>query len=139
MNDFKGLKGKPILCLDFDGVLHSYSSGWTGARNIPDRPVEGAIEWLESLLGCPDYFGIADRYLDFKIAIFSSRSRYIGGRRAMKKWLVKHGLDINYLELISFPIRKPPAFLQIDDRAMTFTGKFPSVDKMKAFKPWNKK
>ena len=26
---------KPILCLDFDGVLHSYTSGWRGAR-IPD-------------------------------------------------------------------------------------------------------
>lgn len=139
MNDFSGLKGTPILCLDFDGVLHSYSSGWKGPRNIPDPPVDGAIEWLQSLLGCPDYFGIGPRYLDFKIAIFSSRSRYIGGRRAMKKWLVRHGLDINYLELISFPTRKPPAFLQIDDRAMTFKGEFPSVEEMKSFKPWNKR
>ena len=138
MKDFGKLKGPPILCLDFDGVLHSYSSGWRGPRNIPDLPVEGAIAWLQSLLGCPDSFGIGSRYLDFKIMIYSSRSRYIGGRRAMKRWLVKYGLDINYLELIKFPLMKPPAFLQIDDRAMTFTGTFPSVKEMQSFKPWNK-
>jgi len=131
--------GQPILAIDFDGVLHSYSSGWQGPRNIPDPPVEGSIEWLEDLLGCPDYFGIGPRYKDFRVMIFSSRSRYIGGRRAMKKWLVKHGLDVNYLELIKFPLMKPPAFLQIDDRAIAFNGQFPTVKEMKAFKPWNRK
>lgn len=130
---------KPILSIDFDGVLNSYSSGWKGPRNIPDLPVEGAIEWLQSLLGCPECFGIGPRHLDFRVAIFSSRSRYFGGRRAIKKWLVKHGLDPNYLELISFPIRKPPSFLLLDDRAMTFTGTFPSVEEMKSFRPWNRK
>ena len=28
---------KPILCLDFDGVIHRYDSGWKGADVIPDR------------------------------------------------------------------------------------------------------
>ena len=37
MNDNR----KPILCLDFDGVIHSYISGWKGADVIPDplKPV----------------------------------------------------------------------------------------------------
>ena len=129
-SDFGKLKGPPILCLDFDGVLHSYSSGWHGARNIPDPPVPGAIQWIRSLLDYPPYF---------KLAIYSSRSRYWGGRRAMKNWLLKHGLYTYEVKQIEFPLMKPPAFLQIDDRAVTFTGEFPTVEEMKAFKPWNKR
>ena len=37
---------KPTLCVDFDGVIHSYISGWKGADVIPDPPVPGAIEAL---------------------------------------------------------------------------------------------
>lgn len=128
-----------ILCLDFDGVLHSYTSGWKGAKSIPDKPVEGAIEWIRSLLGCPENEGIGPRYLDFKVCIYSSRSRYWGGRKAIKKWLIKHGLTKYEVELISFPLMKPAAFLQIDDRAICFTGKFPTSKEMLSFKPWNKK
>jgi hypothetical protein len=130
----------PILCIDFDGVLHSYARGWKGPRVIPDPPVPGAIEWLLSLLSDPESVcAMAPRFKHFNVQIYSSRSRYIGGRRAMKKWLVKHGFPPAYLELIRFPTRKPPAFLQIDDRAMTFTGKFPTEKEMRAFRPWNKR
>lgn len=129
----------PILCLDFDGVIHSYTSPWTNARTISDSPVPGAIEWIRSLLGCPENVGIGPRYLDFKVAIYSSRSRYWGGRKAMKKWLIKNGLNKYEVELIDFPLMKPAAFLQIDDRALTFTGTFPTTEEMLKFKPWNKK
>jgi len=133
---------KPILCLDFDGVIHSYSSGWRGARVIPDPPVPGAIRWLRSLLSDPECIcAMAPRYLDFNVQIYSSRSRYFGGRRAMKKWLAREfekiGDPPQLVELIKFPRMKPPAFLQIDDRALTFRGVFPTVAEMKAFKPWN--
>jgi hypothetical protein len=40
------LSRKPVLCLDFDGVIHGYQSGWQGANVIPDPPVPGAIEAL---------------------------------------------------------------------------------------------
>lgn len=100
-------KYHPILCVDFDGVLHSYKSGWKGPRCIPDPPVEGAIDWLRSLLSDADCVcAMSDRYLDFDVQIYSSRSRYFGGIRAMKKWLAKEFERAGYywqlIELIKF-------------------------------------
>lgn len=35
---------KPTVVFDFDGVIHSYTSGWKGATEIPDPPVPGVRE-----------------------------------------------------------------------------------------------
>ena len=124
---------KPILCLDFDGVVHSYTSGWQGADVIPDPPVEGAIAFM---LGALQHFDVA---------IFSSRSATWEGLRAMKGWLRTHAGQTWYdspdgpgLEKVRFVTEKPPAMVTIDDRAITFTGEWPSFESLLAFKPWNK-
>jgi hypothetical protein len=117
---------KPILCLDFDGVIHSYASGWKGAAVIPDPPVPGAVEFIRSALG------------DFDVQIYSSRSGQDGGICAMKKWLYKHSdNDKLLIESIGWPSTKPAAFITIDDRALTFNGTWPAIDTLKRFKPWN--
>jgi hypothetical protein len=126
---------KPILCLDFDGVIHSYSSGWQGAALIPDRPVPGAIEFIYNAVE------------HFRVAVFSSRSNQTGGLAAMRGWLrafllheIADGEDVERVfSMIEWPLEKPAAFLTIDDRALTFDGTWPSVETIKAFKPWNKK
>lgn len=66
----------PIICLDFDGVIHSYKSKWKGPRIIPDPPVDGAFEMMI-------------RYLTagFDVVVFSSRSSAFGGRWAMARWM----------------------------------------------------
>ena len=38
------------VSVDFDRVLHSYTSGYLGADQIPDPPVPGALKWLRTLL-----------------------------------------------------------------------------------------
>lgn len=120
---------KPILCLDFDGVCHSYISGWQGANNIPDPPVEGAFTFIKNALNY------------FDVYIFSSRSNQPGGIAAMQDWFIKYNWPGTYLtgpEYLYFPTEKPAAFLTIDDRALTFTGEWPDMDTLRNFKPWYK-
>jgi hypothetical protein len=125
---------KPILCLDFDGVIHSYSSGWKGADLVPDPPVEGAIAFMLSALD------------HFDVVIFSSRSNQRGGLSAMKMWLRYHAGSTWYespagpgLEDVRFVTEKPSAMVMLDDRALTFDGTWPTIETLKAFKPWNKR
>lgn len=125
---------KPILCLDFDGVCHSYTSGWQGADVISDPPVPGLFEFLEEALE------------EFEIYIYSSRSHQPGGISAMMKWLYYHYKQwqsetrkMLQMDDVKFPVYKPPAFLTIDDRAMTFTGQWPTTRELQKFQPWYKK
>ena len=126
---------KPILCLDFDGVIHSYTSGWQGADVIPDPPVDGAIAFMLEALQ------------HFQVVIFSSRSHQAGGTAAaMQRWLRSNAGATWYespagpgLEDVRFVTEKPPAFVTLDDRALTFAGTWPNMEFLKAFKPWNKR
>jgi hypothetical protein len=130
---------KPILVLDFDGVLHSYSSGWKGAAVIPDPPVPGFAQFLERAVEA------------FHVCVYSSRSAEPEGRAAMRIWL--HGRlcehykrefpqgwpplwITNLLLQIGFPETKPAAFVGLDDRALTFTGTWPDIDELRSFRPW---
>lgn len=155
---------KQILTLNFDGVIHSYTTKWERASVIPDAPVDGAIEF------------ILKAKTVFDVKIHSSRSHQWGGRRAMKQWLKKHlkewyvfeyyrdnfdyidfhdltefdlryepwDLEVEYwansvIQDIGWPIFKSPSFITIDDRAVTFTGEWPDLNELIKFKSWNKK
>lgn len=125
MTDLTGRK--PILCLDFDGVCHMYTSGWKGAAVIPDPPVPGLYEFLWQAVA------------EFEVHVFSSRSHQDGGLEAMREWFYQHAEGSHAMEAVNqlhFPLEKPPAFLGIDDRVLTFSGKWPSVEEMKNFKTW---
>jgi hypothetical protein len=127
---------KPILCLDFDGVLHSYMSGWQGAAVIPDPPVEGAAAFLQQAVEA------------FTVVVHSSRSAEESGPAAMRYWLfgvlrdggmLPDAASLMVEQRVSFPRDKPPAFVTLDDRAVTFTGQWPPIEKLLAFEPWWKR
>lgn len=126
---------KQTICVDFDGVLHAYRTPWRGAHIIPDEPVAGALEWLESAVD------------DFAVCIYSARSRQPGGIDAMKRWLAKWAISHfdhdqvalkRFMAKLRFPTEKPPAILYIDDRAWCFRGQFPTKQQIQTFRPWNR-
>jgi hypothetical protein len=143
----EGSMSKPILCLDFDGVIHSYTSGWIEHDFIPDRPVAGALEFIAEAI----------KHYDVKIHSSRSAAKYENsGKRAMNNWLEywarqilpnseEDGWTANAVinaicyNKEAWPTDKPPAFVTIDDRALTFDGTWPSMQTLKEFKPWNKK
>lgn len=114
---------KPILCVDFDGVIHSYTTKPFVADQVPDPPVPGAFDFLRAAL------------VSFRVAVFSSRSSHVGGVDAMYDWMINNGGQDIVTE-IEWVTEKPPAMVTLDDRAITFTGQWPTVASLLAFKTW---
>lgn len=140
---------RPIICVDFDGTIHSYDRGWQDGV-IYGEVLPGFFEWL---MQAKDHF---------VVAVYSSRSRTEDGYRAMHDWLrvryrrwleglsaetrasllgerVSPSLD----DLLIFLHEKPAAHLTIDDRAIQFRGQWnvPELDPLALihFKPWNQR
>lgn len=112
-----------IAC-DFDGVINSYKSEWTG-DTLPDPPVPGAIEWLEEITKT------------CKVIIHSTRVGE-GHTGLIKHWLIEHGLSTQALVRLEF-MEKPRATIYLDDRAIRFTGKnFPTEEELRKHKSWTK-
>lgn len=115
------------VAVDFDGVLHSYRSGWKGAAIIPDAPVDGAIPWLCELARRAEVF------------IYSARNSQAGGIAAIRFWLERWGVDADALQ-IRVVADKPRAHVYVDDRGFRFEGAFPSVDDLLQLRdPWWKR
>lgn len=131
----------PTVAVDFDGVIHSYTSGWKGAHVIPDPPVPGAIEFLAHF--CEDS-------VKANVVIFSSRAKTFRGRWAIRDWLRTYSgsywqenWQCQGIESIKVTAVKPAAVVYIDDRAQRFEGTFPeltrkSIEALLNRKPWNK-
>lgn len=115
---------RQTIVLDFDGVIHSYASGWKGPGNIPDLPTPGAKEAIERL---------REKY---EVVVVSSRCHQPGGIEAIQAWLAHHGIEVDRVSN-----DKPPHIVVVDDRALRFTGCWESVIKgiPAASIPWNKK
>jgi hypothetical protein len=118
---------KPLLCIDFDGVIHSYEKGWQGGV-IYGTITPGFIGWAEE----------ASKL--FRLVIYSSRSKETSMLFDMQRWMEKQQVAYGSNIKFEYAAEKPPAFLTIDDRAVRFEGNWnaPELDPktLLAFKPW---
>ena len=114
------VSNKRTIVFDFDGVIHSYSSGWQGAATIPDPPVPGIAE------------AIADIRRHFLVVVVSSRCSQPEGLAAVQTFLDKYAIEVD-----GVCAHKPPALVYIDDRALCFDGHPETLlDQIKNFKTW---
>ena len=115
---------KKTVVFDFDGVIHSYKSGWRGVEVIPDEPVPGIQEAIENI-----------RAAGFEVVVVSSRCNQPEGIKAIKFWLFKYGIKVD-----NITAEKPPAVAYVDDRAICFDGDPGSLlIKINDFVPWYEK
>lgn len=98
------------VCLDFDGVLHSYRSGWRGADVIPDPPIHGTRD------------AVARLRRQYRVVVYSARCSTPEGKVAVENWLRRYEIDVD--EVCE---HKPPALVYVDDRAIPFRGDWDQV------------
>jgi len=115
------------VAVDFDGVIHSYKSGWIDYGTLVDPPVEGAIKFLKEILQT------------FRVSIMSTRAAEPRGVVAIKEWLEKYGMTPQEVASINVTSEKIHAKIYIDDRGYQFNGEFPTMEYIKNFLPWYKK
>lgn len=116
---------KYTICVDFDGVIHSYTSPWVSPEVIPDPPVPGAIDWLNEIQS------------KFAVVIHTTRAVTPLGQAAVVEWLDANGC-LGAIEMM-VTNTKEPALVYIDDRGYRFTGaNFPTAREIHEARPWNK-
>jgi ribonucleotide monophosphatase NagD (HAD superfamily) len=118
------------IAIDFDGVIHEYSKGWTTGQ-IYDPPVKGAREALQQL-----------KARGHTIYLFTTRTNSMFRKKdepdqklMIEAWMKQH--DIPYDKIWTFG--KPMADIFIDDRALHFRGDWnETLEQVEVFKVWNK-
>ena len=116
---------KKTVVFDFDGVIHSYTSGWQGEARISDPPVPGIQEALHRIHDA-----------GYEVVVVSTRCKSIFGRMAIEDWLDMYGMTVFVDKVCK---EKPPAIAYVDDRAICFDGHPETLlEKIEKFRPWNK-
>lgn len=97
---------KGRICFDFDGVIHSYVSGWHGNNVANDPPVPGIAEVIRKLYN-----------EGWEIYVHSSRCATLAGLQTIQNYLNRY--EIPYTDITPY---KPAAKIYVDDRAICFDG-----------------
>ena len=112
------IKKKKTILIDLDGVLNDYVGNYDKDFIPPIKA--GAKEFLSNLSK------------NYDIKIFTTRNSELA-----LKWIEENGLNEFVVGITNV---KEPCWVYIDDRCITFDGKFEDlIDKINNFKPYYKK
>jgi Lar family restriction alleviation protein len=119
------MKRTKTICLDFDGVIHSYKTRWINEKVIPDPPTEGVKEFIAKLREVR------------RVVVKSVRCEISdAGMDAVKAYLDKYGIEVDGV------VKTCPrtASLLVDDKVLTFRGIWTDelFDQIINFVPWTK-
>lgn len=122
---------RKLIVVEFDRVLHADTTPNDPFEPtyMPDPPMSGNIKFLAWLI----------YEKEFRVAIFSARSRTDEGIAAMQDFLLNHGLARKLVEQIEWPVDLPhDLHVFIHPRAWRFEGVPPTLEELRMFKPWGK-
>lgn len=112
------------VVFDFDGVIHSYTSGWQGITVANDPPTEGIKDAITRI-----------RDDGYNVVVVSARCAESDGLETVVNYLASNEIVVD-----AVLAHKPPAIVYIDDRAICFDGKPGTLlDQIREFEPWYKK
>lgn len=113
---------KPTVVFDFDGVIHSYTSGWRGVNVAWDPPVPGIDKVIQDL-----------RESGYRVVVLSARCNQPGGVKTIENYLNRHNITVD-----AVVTSKPSAVVTVDDRAICFNPKeiHTLTARIKNFKSW---
>lgn len=115
-----------IISLDFDGVVHRFSSAWTHELEIHDGPTVGAFEFIRTAMDS-----------GWDIHILSARVDRAEVERAVLAWFLQHGLELKYVNRLVVTSIKRGAHVYIDDRGIRFDGTWPALSYLENLKTWS--
>lgn len=98
------IKHTKTVAVDFDGVIHTYNSGWTG-YTPEDGPEPGALDFIWELIE-----------QGYRVVVMSSRAHNAEGLAAIHDWLLANGFP--ELEVTH---EKVMAVAYVDDRAVPYS------------------
>lgn len=123
------------IALDFDGVIHSYKQGFTGAVDLPGAPVEGAREFIT-----------AAQTAGHEVVVFSCRARTPAQAKTVDPWIAAwdtggYNAILAWLAKYKFPPLvvtgvKPIADIYMDDYGWRFDGRWPTLEYLANLVPW---
>lgn len=131
------------IAIDFDNVVHSYTSPWSHAADIADPPLPGAIAWLERLTseGAQVFLHTCRFTQDYPQAAGFLAADPVVVEGAVRTWLQVHGLSAAAAARIVMwaYAGKPYADAYVDDKAIAFCGEYYGVDALRDIVAFHKR